>query len=172
MIIKKIGYYSRFEELKQQVLELVNTVMESNHISLQYDSLTRDTSWLNAYGEDKTRRERFFDQLQPQLKDTEIDRLFASLGFSMSRTRIFALDPNTVGYTVHRDTTARIHIPIVTAELARFYSYEPEEQCCDFMPADGSIYYVDTTKHHTFKNLSPITRIHIVGCYYGTDIWN
>lgn len=172
MIIKKIGHYDRFAELKEQVLELANTVMEQNHISLQYDQLNNDTSWLNAYGEDKTRRERFFDQLQPQLAGTEIDRLFKSLGFNMTRTRIFALSPNTVGYTVHRDTTARIHIPIITSDAARFYSYEPDEQQCDFMPADGSIYYVDTTKHHTFKNLSNEVRIHIVGCYYGKDIWN
>ncbi len=171
MIIKKIGHYDRFEQLKEQVLDLCKTVMKHNHISLQYDQLTNDTSWLNAYGEDKTRRERFFNQLQPQLKGTEIDSMFECLGFNMSRTRIFALSPNTVGYTVHRDTTARIHIPIVTDESARFYSYEPFEQISDFMPADGSIYYVDTTRHHTFKNLSNITRIHIVGCYYGEDIW-
>ena len=172
MLIKKIGYYDNFDALKAQVLELCNSVMEQNHISLQYDKLTGDTTWLNAHGPDKTPRERFFDTVQPILENTEIDRMFASLDVKLTRTRIFAINPMTVGYTPHRDTTGRIHIPIVTDEDARFYYYDSIEHKCDFMPADGSIYYVDTTKTHTFKNLSSTTRIHIVGCYYGEDIWN
>lgn len=171
MIIKKIGSYDRFEQLKEQVLELCDTVMTHNHISLQYDPETGDTSWLNAYGEDKARREIHFNRIQPQLLGTEIDLLFETLGIPIVRTRIFALNPGTVGYTPHRDYTARIHIPITTAPGASFYSYEPDEKSAEFMPADGSIYYVDTRVTHTFKNLSPITRIHIVGCYYGTNIW-
>lgn len=171
MLIKKIGFYDRFEELKNQVLELCDSVMEHNHISLQYDSLTGDTSWLNARGEDKAVRERYFNIIQPLLVNTEIDRMFSTLKFPISRTRIFAIDPMSVGYTPHRDTTFRIHIPIVTDIGNNFYSYDPDEQQCEFMPADGSIYLVDTKKVHTFKNLSNIKRIHIVGCYYGNDIW-
>jgi len=172
MIIKKIGYYERFQQLKEQVLELCDSVMTHNHISLQYDPEVGDTSWLNAYGEDKARRERYFTALQPILKNTEIEKMFDTIGIELRRTRIFALEPNTVGYTPHRDITGRIHIPIVTDFDARFYSYEPEEQMCDYMPADGSIYFVDTTKQHTFKNLSNIRRVHLVGCYYGVKKWN
>lgn len=166
MIIKKIGFYDQFNELKEQVLELVNTVMEYNHISLQYDKLTNDTSWLNARGEQNSIREEFFNNLQPSLKNTEIDRFLKKIKIPITRTRIFSLDPFSNGYIKHRDRTPRIHVPIVTHEFARFYSYEPEEKRCDFMPADGTIYFVDTTKMHTFKNLSNIQRIHIVGCIH------
>jgi hypothetical protein len=171
MIIKKIGYYKRFAELKEQILELCHTVMTQNHISLQYDAETGNTSWLNAYGEDKAKREIHFNKLQPQLVGTEIDKLFQTLNIPMVRTRIFAINPQTVGYTPHRDYTARIHIPIVTEAGANFYSYEPTEKEGNFMPADGSIYYVDTRVMHTFKNLSNVVRIHLVGCYYGEDKW-
>lgn len=171
MLIKKIGYYDRFGELRAQVLELCDSVMEHNHISLQYDKMTADTSWSNARGVDKTARERYFDTIQPKLVGTEINKLFDFISIPLKRTRIFAIDPMTVGYTPHHDTTYRIHIPIVTEVGNNFYSYEPEEQVCDFMPADGSIYLVDTTRTHTFKNLSNSKRIHIVGCYYGDDIW-
>ena len=97
MNIKKIAHYDRFTELKQQVLDLCVSVMEQNHISLQYDKLSGDTGWLNSYGVDKTARERYFDAVQPQLENTEIDRMFKSLGFNISRTRIFAISPQTVG---------------------------------------------------------------------------
>jgi hypothetical protein len=171
MLIKKIGLYDRFDELKSQVLGLCDTVMEHNHISLQYDKQSGDMSWLNAWGADKTSRERYFDTIQPKLTGTEIHRLFDTIKIPLVRTRIFAINPITVGYTPHYDTTYRIHIPIVTDLENNFYSYEPDERVCDFMPADGSIYLVDTRKVHTFKNLSNIKRIHIVGCYYGDDTW-
>ena len=172
MLIKKIGTYDRFTELTTQVLELCETVMdEYNHISLQYDKNSVDTSWLNALGADKTARERYFDTIQPKLIGTEIHRLFDTIGIPLVRTRIFAINPMAVPVYIHPDTTYRIHIPIVTDQGNNFYSYEPNEQLCDFMPADGSVYLVDTTRRHTFKNLSNIRRVHIVGCYYGNDIW-
>jgi len=34
------------------------------------------------------------------------------------------------------------------------------------LPADGSIYIIDTTKNHTAVNASREDRIHIVGCIY------
>lgn len=170
MLIKKIGSYDRFAELKTQVMELCNSVMEHNHISLQYDKQVNDTSWLNAHGEDKAAREQYFDTIQPKLIGTEINKLFDAIGIPLVRTRIFAIDPMTVGYTPHFDKTYRIHIPITTCIGNNFYSYEPNEKVCDFMPADGSIYLVDTKKVHTFKNLSMVKRIHIVGCCYKNDI--
>jgi hypothetical protein len=150
-------------------MELCKKFMQHNHVSLQYDQATGDTSWLNAHGQDKTARERYFDTIQPALVNTEINGLFNSIGLPLTRTRIFAVDPMSVGYAPHKDSTYRIHIPIVTDIGNNFYSYEPTEKICDFMPADGSVYLVDTTKIHTFKNLSNIRRIHIVGCFYGKN---
>jgi len=172
MLIKKIAFYDRFEQLKEQVLELCDTVLEHNHISLQYDADTLDYSWLNSRGSDKTSRERYFNKLQPKLQNTEIELLFNSLNFDITRTRIFVIDPGSTPYTVHRDTTPRIHIPIETNEKCRFYFYNPSEEPAEYMPADGSIYLVNTKINHTFKNESNQRRIHIVGCYYGEDRWN
>lgn len=173
MSIKKIAFYDRFEQLKKQVLELCDTALELEHnqISLQYDKETNNTSWLNAYGADKTPRERYFNTLQPKLHGTEIESLFNSLNFNMVRTRIFVINPGSNPYYVHHDTTPRIHIPIETNDKCRFYFHNPTEEQAEYMPADGSIYLVDTMINHNFKNDSDQRRIHIVGCYYGEEKW-
>jgi hypothetical protein len=172
MLIKKIAFYDRFEQLKKQVLELCDTVLEHNHISLQYDPMTSDCSWLNSYGVDKTPREKYFNTLQPKLRGTEIELLFNNLSLDIRRTRIFVIDPKSNPYPVHRDPTPRIHIPIETNDRCRFYSHNPREEPAEYMPADGSIYLVDTRINHTFKNESNQRRVHIVGCYYGEDVWS
>ena len=76
------------------------------------------------------------------------------------RTRIMKLNPKTC-YTVHRDKTPRVHLAIDTDPRCLFLL----EDTAFHIPADGSAYYIDTTKPHTALNGTlDFERIHIVGC--------
>lgn len=62
-------------------------------------------------------------------------------------------------YTYHKDKTKRIHIPIETNDNNFFVMNDTVFR----LPADGSVYEVDTTYIHTFVNGSVSRRVHIVG---------
>ena len=76
----------------------------------------------------------------------------------MYRTRIIKLQPNNC-YTIHRDPTKRIHIPIVTNDKCLMIVNNEVM----YLPA-GSHYVINTTHSHTAINGSNFDRIHIVGC--------
>ena len=78
---------------------------------------------------------------------------------NMYRTRVLILH-SKVCYTLHRDDSKRIHIPIVTNEKCWLII---NKELIHF-PADGSYYEIDTTQKHTAVNASWKDRIHIVGC--------
>ena len=65
-------------------------------------------------------------------------------------------------YSWHLDYSKRIHIPLITNESCFFIIEETKIH----LPADGSVYLVDTTKWHTFVNANrnKFDRSHIVGC--------
>ena len=77
------------------------------------------------------------------------------------RTRVMKMSPGTC-YTYHTDPTERVHIPLITNENCFFIIDDEVVR----LPANGSIYHVDTTKKHTFVNASIEDRIHIVGCKF------
>jgi hypothetical protein len=158
-LIKKIKIYPQFEQLKKQVVELQESV-GLKIISLQYQDIN-DTSWGNAEGYKYGPVEHKFTNLQPSLVGTDIDKLFQEIGMPMFRTRIMKIDPYS-SYIAHMDPTPRIHIPIITNDNCRFFYPKEENTLGDFMAADGSVYWVDTRKYHTFINNSPYPRIHIV----------
>jgi hypothetical protein len=158
-LIKKIKNYPRFEQLKEEVLELQKSVGLKS-ISLQYQD-SADTSWNNADGYQCGPVEDKFINIQPSLVGTEIERLFQDIEISLFRTRIMRVDPYS-SYMVHADPTLRIHIPIITNEKCRFYFPKIDNKLSEFMPADGSIYWVNTREYHTFINNSNQPRTHIV----------
>jgi len=75
----------------------------------------------------------------------------------MYRTRLMNMKPKTC-YSYHWDPTKRMHIPLLTNENNFFVM----EDTVFRLPADGSVYEVDTTNIHTFVNASISRRIHIV----------
>jgi hypothetical protein len=80
--------------------------------------------------------------------------------YTLHRTRIMNM-PRATAYGWHYDLTPRIHIPITTNSACMFILNDIIYR----MPADGSVYWVDTTLEHTAINASrePFSRIHIVG---------
>jgi len=80
--------------------------------------------------------------------------------FQLIRTRALTLQPKTC-YSYHVDGTQRIHIPITSNENCFMVIDDKVYR----MPADGSIYMVDTTKMHTAINANRnwFNRMHLVG---------
>lgn len=82
--------------------------------------------------------------------------------FNLFRTRYMYL-PSITCYGYHKDNTPRIHIPIETNENCFFVLGEEIIR----LPADGGVYWVDTTFYHTFVNANPhlakFTRVHLIG---------
>ena len=82
--------------------------------------------------------------------------------FKIGYGRLCFLQSKTC-YTYHKDISKRIHIPIETNDQCFFVLDDEVIR----LPADGSVYEVDTTKMHTFVNGSMSTRTHIVGTLLG-----
>jgi hypothetical protein len=78
--------------------------------------------------------------------------------YNLAYSRVMILNGKTC-YTYHKDFTKRVHIPIETNDNNFFVMNDEVFR----LPADGSVYEVDTTNLHTFVNASTSTRTHIVG---------
>ena len=80
--------------------------------------------------------------------------------YEMSRTRVMTINQKEC-YSYHYDLTPRIHIPLTTNEKCMFIIDDKVFR----LPADGSIYFVDTTLYHTALNANRdvFKRTHIVG---------
>ena len=79
---------------------------------------------------------------------------------NLIRTRVMLMKPRTC-YYYHCDNTKRLHIPVETNENC----FLLVDEKLLHLPADGSVYTVDTTKMHTALNASKEDRIHIVGAF-------
>ena len=82
------------------------------------------------------------------------------LKYNLHRTRVMKMIQGTA-YGMHVDNTPRIHIPLITNDKCLFII----DDIVYKMPADGSVYYTNTTKLHTAVNASTtrFIRTHIVG---------
>ena len=81
--------------------------------------------------------------------------------YKMYRSRLMML-PDKRNYSWHIDYSPRLHIPLITNDSCFFIIEDKKIH----LPADGGVYWVDTTKWHTFVNANrhPFMRYHIVGC--------
>lgn len=77
--------------------------------------------------------------------------------YNLFRTRLIWVKPYSC-YSLHRDTSPRFHIPLVTNEECFFVFKD--------MPiyhmSVNKLYWADTTYYHTFINCSSQPRLHIV----------
>ena len=67
-------------------------------------------------------------------------------------------------YSLHKDSTPRIHIPLITNPSCYFIFKENNtpEGIIQHLPV-GSVYWTNTTVSHTFINCSELPRLHLVG---------
>ncbi len=78
------------------------------------------------------------------------------------RARIM-VKPKHTCYSIHSDRTPRFHLPITTHKHALFVFYEGDKSTTLHIPADGYVWWTDTTRLHTFLNAGP-ERTHLVMC--------
>jgi len=111
--------------------------------------------WSSAVGLSQG-RELEYNQLNPFFKDTVFEELIKE--YDLKKSRLMWIYPFAC-YSMHIDTTPRIHIPLIT---------NPE---CYFVFKNGLIehlkigssYWIDTRLPHTFINCSKHKRLHLVG---------
>jgi hypothetical protein len=101
--------------------------------------------------------ERVYNKLNPLFEGTMIEKIINR--YELFRTRLMWVGPKTC-YSMHRDKTRRIHIPIITNPECYFvFADHPPVHCFP-----GYAWGVDTKLWHTFMNCSEQPRLHLVGC--------
>jgi len=104
------------------------------------------------------KEEDTYKYIFPSLKGTVLEKYIKK--YNGYRTRIMNVSPRNC-YSIHRDPTPRIHIPIVTNKDA--WMVWPHYNECHHMGL-GHTYWADTTKFHSFMNAGAEDRIHIIMC--------
>jgi hypothetical protein len=119
-------------------------------------------NWLAGTGHSTAKTkdwEHSFRYLQPSLVGTALDDYFKWLNVPIYRARIM-LAREKGCYSIHKDYSPRLHLPLVTNTQCNFLITEPLQMF--HLPADGTTTWVDTTKSHTFMNGSTEKRLHLV----------
>ena len=134
--------------------------------SYSLSTSNRQTSIQFKLGEDPflsacgtiTGTDNVYTQLNPLFKDTIFEELVKK--YNLVRTRLMWAETRSC-YSIHKDKTKRVHIPLITNPHCMFLF--PEHKDLIFLK-EGSVYLVDTTNTHTFCNFSNERRLHLVGC--------
>ncbi|WP_437677775.1 hypothetical protein [Sorangium sp. So ce131] len=98
-----------------------------------------------------------FSEFNANLKDTYFYEVYQSIPYRVGRVRLIVLPPLSV-YQMHIDSCKRAHIPIETNPHAYILF---EEGALFHLPADGSLYALDTTRPHTAINCGLRERVHL-----------
>lgn len=121
--------------------------------SLQHK--TDDDPWTSSVGKSRG-KELDYTNLNPFFKDTIFEKIIND--YKLFKTRLMWVGPYAC-YSMHRDDTPRVHVPIITNPECYFVF---KQGLISHIPV-GSTYWVDTTKFHTFMNCSDSPRLHLVG---------
>jgi hypothetical protein len=161
--------YPRFTELVQQLKSIADDMeiyydienYPDGQIAIQtYNAEV--TNWQAGVGKSVRKTpewEHSFKHLQPDLKGTIVQDYLEWLAVPVYRTRIMLSRPKSC-YSIHRDYSPRLHLPLITNEQCNFLFAKPERLI--HMPASGDTYWVDTRADHTFLNGSLLNRLHLV----------
>lgn len=111
--------------------------------------------WASAVGTSKG-DELAYTNLNPFFKDTIFEDLINQ--YNLKKTRLMWTSPMTC-YSMHKDTTPRIHIPMITNPECYFVF---KAGIIQHMSA-GLVYWTNTVNLHTFINCSTNSRLHLIG---------
>jgi hypothetical protein len=111
--------------------------------------------WFSAAGVNRG-QELKFTELNLFFKDTIFEELISQ--YNLKRSRLMWLEPMSC-YSMHRDSTPRLHIPIITNPHCYFVF---KQGIIEHMPV-GYVYRVNTLEPHTFMNCSEERRLHFIG---------
>lgn len=160
MVFRSLGKITNFKKLHDEIFDIIDTVgFINNQIILQ--SIAGQENWHLGIGsiEDlEEKDEQQYISIHGKVKHTEISKIIETCGGF--RTRIMSMDSRRC-YSIHKDPTPRIHIPILTNDQC--WMIWPYDNVCKQMLYE-QIYFTDTTKAHTFVNGGLEPRIHLVMC--------
>ena len=114
-----------------------------------------DNPWTSAVGKNRGKELEYIN-LNPFFKNTIFEEIIDN--YKLLKTRLMWIGPYAC-YSIHKDDTPRIHVPIITNPECYFVF---KQGLISHLPT-GSVYWVDTTKLHTFMNCSDTPRLHLVG---------
>lgn len=120
---------------------------------LQFKDL--EDPWASAVGKGKG-DELTYTNLNQFFKDTVFEEVINK--YNLIRTRLMWVSPMTC-YSMHKDTTPRVHIPMITNPECYFIF---KKNIIQYMPA-GFVYWTNTVHQHTFMNCSNTPRLHLIG---------
>jgi hypothetical protein len=161
MMLAHILYkLENFEQLYNEVFMLINKIgFVKNQIMCQsMNESTEDfETGIGSIDDLEHKNEELYKFIQPMLKGSYLEQIISK--HNAFRTRILKLTPRSC-YSIHRDPTPRIHIPIVTNEQS--WMIWPKNSYCINLKK-GFVYSTDTRSFHTFLNGDKkLERIHIV----------
>lgn len=100
-----------------------------------------------------------YSNLNPVLRGTIFEDIINE--HKLVRTRFMWVNRMSC-YSMHRDLSPRIHVPIITNSECYFVLKKESEGLIEHLPA-GKVYWIDTRIHHTFMNCSMESRLHLIG---------
>jgi len=131
-------------------------------LSVDVDSLVKQVSELNFgkslsinYTTGKLLNGPYLTK--PEFLNTPLGNILQSIE-NVGEARLLKLESGE-SYTAHSDPDDRIHVPIIT----NLYSYimDLDNNKMYHLPADGSVWYMDTSVTHVAANFGGRTRIHL-----------
>ena len=163
------GAYPKFDQVVKQAASIADSMniytdlfnYPDGQIAVQSNQPDQD-DYRAGIGKSSAKTadwERSFCHLQPMFRGSAIAEYLDWLEVPVYRTRIMLSRPKTT-YSIHRDYSPRLHLPLITNDQCFFLFTRPEKLI--HMPADGRTYWVDTRLHHTFLNGSVFDRLHLV----------
>lgn len=154
-ILKKVNT----DAILQAYQEIEDSIVwtEYNHKGKQAGIQYRagDDPWNSAVGTRKG-NEMAYAILNSAFTNTIFDELINE--YNLKRSRLMWVYPFAC-YSMHRDQTARIHIPLITNSECYFVF---KNNSVYNLPL-GNAYIVNTRQYHTFMNCSAQPRLHLVG---------
>lgn len=163
-LVKEINYDVDVEKLQILTSKYIkhNLAIRMNGFSLQHrKEVIEPWNFVDGLESGKLYQncsEKDFSIINDKFIHTEFERIITH--FSLFRTRVMELKGRQC-YSIHHDSTWRLHIPIITNDNCFFYFPKHKQ---DFFLEEGKVYLVNTIEKHTFVNTSNDNRAHLVGC--------
>lgn len=148
--------YSMIEEQ----IQWVEMYPHHKQAGLQYAEET-ENFWAGGTGKLRglVNPEQQYKNLNPLLQGTIFEDIINQ--HKLVRTRFMWVNSMSC-YSMHRDLSPRIHVPIITNPECYFVMKTGSEGLIEHLPA-GKVYWTDTRIHHTFMNCSSEPRLHLIG---------
>lgn len=121
--------------------------------------LAPDDPFISAVGTIPTDKlEKDYNLTNPLFQNTLFEDIIKK--YDLYRSRLMWVNGSSC-YSIHRDNSPRLHIPLITNPDCMFIFPDSPELV---HLLEGNIYAVNTLKKHSFCNFSSTPRLHFVGC--------